>query len=1434
MKKQKLFTKLVALLSIFFFCSQILIGQKIAYNDNWGEQGLTIETQKTNSLSLNYSIEEFSITEQQVKGEIMKNISLPGVLLPNDAGMPDLPGEGYMLAIPQGAKVNVEILDYKLETIENISIAPAMEIPLETDDKPIKYEKNNEVYQLDQDYPKNPVNISEKTKLRGLDIVTLGITPFQYNPVQKTLKIYRDMKIAVTFEGGNGIYGDQRYRSRFWEPVLQSNLINYDALPAFEYSKTEKNSRSNEFEYVIITLDDPDFLAWADSLAEFRRKQGISTGVITIDTIGSNTVAAIEGWIDNVYNNWSVPPAAILLLGDYSTGTNGIISHIYDHPSYYPDFASDNKYADVDGDELPDIALARITANNAAQLEVMITKVLDYERNPPTSPNFYNNPITALGWQTERWFQICSETIGGYWSNELGKTPDRINAVYGGNPNSDPWSTATNTATVLDYFGPNGLGYIPASPSQLGGWSGGTGQDVENAINSGAFMLQHRDHGSYTGWGEPDFGMTNIGNLQNTNNELSFILSINCQTGAFHNASESFAEKFHRHTYNGQNSGALGIIAATEVSYSFVNDTYVWGAFDNMWPDFLPDYSANFPANFIYPCFANAAGKHFLYQSSWPYNTSSKQVTYRLFHHHGDAFLNVYSEIPQNLTVTCPNTHVFGQPSMDVNVDSGAVIAVTHYNSTLQKSEIIGEAISSNGPTTITLTNVPTPGSNMLVTITKQNYYRYSQEVMVIAPSGPYVIVDDFLINDGNNNHADFGETFDMDITVKNVGVATANNVEVTLSTTNTNVISLTNATNISYGNLSPDATATSSSSFTVELADDIEDQSVINFEVDITDNSKALYESNINISVNAPSLSIGEIIIDDSGTGNNDGILDPGETANIIIQASNIGHADVSNAIGTLSSASGHLTMNTTTTTPTSLNIGNAVDFSFSVTADGATPIGTPADLTFTLTAGNNDQYTASEIKQIIIGEIPEYLMADGTATTCVGNFYDSGGPNNDFGNNESFTFTFHPAIAGNMIESTFTFFDCGNQGSGWDYLEIYDGENTSADLIISSDVAGAAAMLSTFTATNPQGALTFYFHSTGVVPNPGWEAEISCYSAGPAPGTASANPENICQSGTTELTLNQWHGDNMKWQSSPDGSTWTDISGANTTPYTTSVLTETTHFRAQVNKAGYDSVYSDPIIVNIHDMPVAGSASVNNSSICENDIVELTLSGHTGTIQWQESEDGSTWTDIIGANTTPFTTNSLSSNYYFRASVSNAACDPVFSDEVFVTVNAAPIALFSCDTISEPIILFSNESLNAESYSWDFGDGIGSSTDTNPTYTYTENGVYTVTLSASNSHCADHEYSNEVIIESVGIDELSAFGISVYPNPTNGMFFIEIENSPNDMLFVISDINGKEIIRKKGSEKLSFNLANYDKGIYILKIETENKTVVKQIILR
>jgi hypothetical protein len=270
------------------------------------------------------------------------------------------------------------------------------------------------------------------------------------------------------------------------------------------------------------------------------------------------------------------------------------------------------------------------------------------------------------------------------------------------------------------------LGYIPATPAELGGWSGGTASMINTAINSGSFMLMHRDHGAVTGWGEPSYSSSNISGLTNT--DLCWILSINCLTGKYNYSSECFTEKFHRYTYNGQNAGALGVTGASETSYSFVNDAYVWGMMDNMWPNFMPAYGTTPPSRDVRPAFGNAAGKIFLAQSSWPYNTSNKEVTYHLFHHHGDAFQMVYSEVPAALTVTHPSFARQNDTSITVTADLGSFIAITC------NGVILGTALGTGSPVNIHLSGGFNYGSMIDIVVTKQNYFRFHHRIPVDFP----------------------------------------------------------------------------------------------------------------------------------------------------------------------------------------------------------------------------------------------------------------------------------------------------------------------------------------------------------------------------------------------------------------------------------------------------------------------------------------------------------------------------------------------------------------------------------------------------------------------------------------------------------------------------------------------------------------------------
>ena len=708
--------KWFVLWGLIIISNAFISAQNYQYSDSWGPNGFKLVEERKSGIVLTYSIADFFIEEHEINGEQMHAIQLPGAFLTNNEGAPGLPGQGQYIAIPEGATVSFRIIESREERFSGMKISPTPVLPLITDEPPLIYEKDMSIYGQDAFYPAQTVIRSEITEIRGVDAIILGVNPFRYNPVTGELIVTRDIKIEVTFSGGTGYFGEERLRSRTWDPILKDMFINRASLPEVDYTK-ETISRLQDYEYVIITPDNPGFIFWADSLKAWRATQGISTGVFTLSEIGGNTVSAIEGFIDNAYNNWNIAPSAVLLLADYGTnGDNCIVS-----PTWNSYCVSDNIYADVDGDNLPDLVLARITAQNEDHLETMIGKMINYELQPPTSSDFYNHPVSAGGWQSDRWFILCADICFGFWEVGLEKEPIREFAGYGsGAPSS--WSSNPNTGQVVSYFGPSGLGYIPQTPSHLTDW-GGNSTRINNDLNDGAFMIIHRDHGEESGWNSPYYMTSSLNGLDN--NDLSFVFSINCLTGKYNMGGECFAEAFHRRT-----DGALGIIAASESSYSFVNDTYTWGMWDAMWPDFDPGYGDE-PAetDWIRPAFANVSGKYYLEASNWPFNPNNKPHTYHLFHHHGDAYITVYSEVPQALSVTFDAMIPPYQEFINVSANQGALIGIS------ANGEYMASAIATGSTQSITIPNQP-PNSQIMVTVTKQNYYRFKGFATVTGEPG--------------------------------------------------------------------------------------------------------------------------------------------------------------------------------------------------------------------------------------------------------------------------------------------------------------------------------------------------------------------------------------------------------------------------------------------------------------------------------------------------------------------------------------------------------------------------------------------------------------------------------------------------------------------------------------------------------------------------
>jgi hypothetical protein len=145
-----------------------------------------------------------------------------------------------------------------------------------------------------------------------------------------------------------------------------------------------------------------------------------------------------------------------------------------------------------------------------------------------------------------------------------------------------------------------------------------------------------------------------------------------------------------------------------------------------------------------------------------------------------------------------------------------------------------------------------------------------------------------------------------------------------------------------------------------------------------MSDDSDEVWNETKTVLVQAPAFTIGALSVSDT-TGNNDGILDPGETANILISVTQTGHADVSNVIGSIVSADTHWVLNSVTTSPVAMTIGSTQIFLFNVTAIAETPDGTPVQLDFSVSGGVNNQYSEPKTFEIIIGFVPEYCAANG-----------------------------------------------------------------------------------------------------------------------------------------------------------------------------------------------------------------------------------------------------------------------------------------------------------------------------------------------------------------------------------------------------------------------------------------------------------------------
>ena len=565
--------------------------------------------------------------------------------------------------------------------------------------------------------------------------------------------------------------------------------------------------------------------------ANWKRQSGIPTKVVALSKTGSSA-SEIKNYIKQYYTFNNL--AYVVLVGDYDT-----LPNLYSHGD------SDPSYAQIDGtDHYPDIIVGRFSAADVGQLYTIMGKSIWYEKDIQTDADWLNK---AMG------ISDNANTLGDDGETDVQHMDKIKNKLLN-----------YNYATVDSAYDKYSI----------------TATKIGEYLNEGRGLINYVGHGATDKWVTSSFGNQHIDTLHNIN-KLPFIFDVACVNGDF-KGKTCFAEKWLRAQEGGAYTGAVAIIAST------VNQPWdpPMDGQDEMIDILTESYENNIKRTF--GGIAYNGVMHMLDQYPEDADGPLTADTWTIF---GDPSLHVRTKAPQIVNITHNDSIVIGDNHFIVYADKEDVlVSLSKING--DTIQLLNSGLINDGSVSIAIPAFEKEDT-MLVTVTGYNKLTVIDTVWVIKPNGPFVIFDSFDIDDStenNNAKADFKEKLYLNLKLKNIGIATAKNITVNVTSTSSYINIINSA--FSCDSLEIDKDSVFTKKVQIQLSDNVPDQKELFCNVKIQYDTDITYNALLNIICNAPKFSLELKNIDDSLGGNNNGRLDTSETVHLILKAKNIGHS--------------------------------------------------------------------------------------------------------------------------------------------------------------------------------------------------------------------------------------------------------------------------------------------------------------------------------------------------------------------------------------------------------------------------------------------------------------------------------------------------------------------------------------------------------------
>ncbi len=883
-----------------------------------------------------------------------------------EIGNPELPVRIESYVLPIDAKVAGITLNsinrQKLSGEYYIFPAQPPRI-LDWSDPPEFVEPNPQIYNSTTPYPGKSFEIISDGYGHGYHIVTVKIYPVEYIPKTREIFLCKiDFTINYSLDKAKSdlikperqskkradlaksyvnslvrnVEDIERYTCNTTRIINESNYLNKIPTSSDSLSQLKSLSVIEELvpDYIIITNDElkPVFT----DLSEWKTRKGIPSLIQTVEVINANYPGCdlqekIRNYLKEAYLKWGAD-IFVLLGGD----VNIVPARFWDGPCcdksptdlYYATISgtwnanNNNIFAEYDDevDDIPDFFLGRASAQNAAEAQTFVNKIIAYEKYSNLgSSSYVNNNLFLTGFMDKG---VCNV----YYSSYVNKLKEYSDLYIANNINnwfvtdnhncqfnsSDPYETPyaypPHDHDYCNPYKPYQLYVIPGGGDCDPDYSGNQALNKVNAIsdlNNGGVsglgnfhIVFHKQHSGVTG-----LGLTKLTNeaLRNSdfdnlaNGEYNQILfSTGCKPATF---SKDCAGE---HYINNPNGGGV----------AFIGNADFGGYSDHVQFKYFCDALYETPSH---PSQGYNLG--FTFQKATFYGPSDKRKILTLL---GDPEMPVWTAPPQIFSASSsPSTITNGENTITVtisNLQSGNTATIC-----LQKDEegYARQNVTSNGNYNFIF--IPHTSGELSVTITSHNFKPYEAIIPVVTNQNQMLHINELNFDDdkqdnsnGNNDsQIDAGETIELEIVLKNSGSSFAANVSATLSCNSSYVTILNNQSN--FGNIFSGGNKTSLTPYIFSIDKDApeilrnNDLDYIQFTLVITDASSNTFIEEFNIDIFNPDLELGNKLI--VSTTDGDELIEPNETVTFTIDLFNKGKAEATGVFGVLSTSSPYIT---------------------------------------------------------------------------------------------------------------------------------------------------------------------------------------------------------------------------------------------------------------------------------------------------------------------------------------------------------------------------------------------------------------------------------------------------------------------------------------------------------------------------------------------